>query len=570
MSEKFSGGQIVVKVLESLGVRHIFGVPGGQTLAITDALIGSKIVFITARHENAAAVMADAYGRLTGKPGVCLSTTGPGATNLLTGVGGAFRDSSPAIVITCNNRRENINKDDAQNADHVNIFTQFTKLSRLVSNRSSIKQSIEEAYISAVSGNPGPVHLDFSRETLEDLSEDFPIVAEEHPLLSWVQQFPRPDSEILSKVIEMLFTAKKPVMWLGNGCKKNNAAAAAISLAEKMNIPIITTFNGIGLVPTTHPLVFGTLNRMGTNLSSRVISESDLVIAVGNSLNAVSTSRWTLNLPKIIQIDIEPKMLGRDFAEKTFGVLAGADAALKDILHELSVDSRVEESKISRAKWISELEVAKTNWWIENQESSKSAKLSKISPVDIILELRKNSPQDTILIADAGNPGIWSFAWEITKANTYLKPVGFGNMGFSVPAAIAAVTVNPSIPVIVLVGDGSLGMTLGELETLARVGGKVAVVVLNDNAYGNIRQEQILYFNKKTIGVEFSVVDYSKVAIALGMKGEKISDIKLLGKSISEVLNNGSPTLFDIQIDPDLSAWTFPSFKKYESKGQNV
>src|SRR5699024_1419917 len=163
MSEMIAGVQLVVQVLERVGVRYVFGVPGGQTLAITDAILESELIeFVTVRHEGAAAVMADAYGRLTGSPGVCLATTGPGATNLMTGVGGALRDSSPSIVITCNNNGENIHKDDAQNADHVELFKPLTKFSRLVAHQSGIVQAMTEAYINAVTGNPGPVHLDFA------------------------------------------------------------------------------------------------------------------------------------------------------------------------------------------------------------------------------------------------------------------------------------------------------------------------------------------------------------------------------------------------------------------------
>ena len=179
MPERITGGQLVVRLLTSLGVRHVFGVPGGQTLAITDAIRETpEITFVTARHEGAAAVMADAYGRLTGKPAVCLATTGPGATNLLTGVGGALRDSSPALVITCNNNGENIDRDDAQNANHVDIFRPLTKYSRLIANGSSIRQAMEEAFLRAMTGNPGPVHLDFARDTIEslvDVSADIPL-----------------------------------------------------------------------------------------------------------------------------------------------------------------------------------------------------------------------------------------------------------------------------------------------------------------------------------------------------------------------------------------------------------
>ena len=563
MKNEATGGEIVVRMLESLGVTHIFGVPGGQTLGIMDALIDSRIEFVTARHENAAAVMADAYGRLTGQPGVCLATTGPGATNLMTGVAGSLRDSSPTLILTCNNRGENINRDDAQNADHVELFRPITKYSRLVAHRSAIKQAMEEAYINAMSGNPGPAHLDFARETLEDAEADLIEIPEIHPLTKWVVQTPQPDEGILDQAIELIVAAKRPILWLGNGCNNSGAGEAALAFAELLSIPVVTTFNGIGAVVGTHPLVFGSLSRMGTKLSTRVLAESDLVIAVGNSLNAVSTKRWTFNLPKVLQIDIDPNMLGRYYGQQTLGMLSGAEAGLKALKSRFEKRVDVQVIKESRTEWIRALTTEKETWWKETRVENLGKKFPPFSPADIVRALREVSPDDTLLIADAGNPGIWSFLWEIRNKNSYIKPVGFGNMGFGVPAAVAAAAIDPKRPTIVLVGDGSLGMSLAELETLVRVGGRVAVVVFNDNAYGNIRQEQILFFNNRTIGVEFPEINFAQVAQGLGMEGEKVTNLDDLVKRVGEVLAGDAPALFDVPIDPDLSAWTFPAFATF-------
>lgn len=558
MENPKTGGQLVVDMLCSFGVKYVFGVVGGQTLAITDAILKTPgIEFIHTRHEQAAAVMADAYGRLTRSPAACLATTGPGATNLITGVGGAFRDSSPAFILTCNNNGENINKDDAQNADHVEFFRSITKFSRLVAHGSSLKQAMEEAYINAVTGNPGPVHLDFARDTIEGIIANPPEVPEVHPARSWVTERPSPNAAALARAAELILSAKRPVIWIGNGGNRSKASASVLALAEALNVPVVTTFNGIGSVPTTHPLVFGAVSRMGTKLSGRVIGEADLVVALGNSLNAISTTRWKRELPEIIQVDVDPSMIGRYYSDKTMGIVADVNSFAEDLL--LAVGAAAEPVSADRREWIATLQSAKTAWWSASAIRDDSPE-GFLSPADVVLALRDVCPDNTLLIPDAGNPGVWSFLWEIILPGTYIKPVGFGNMGFALPSAIAAAAIDPERPVLALIGDGSLGMSLGELETLARVGGRVCIIVLNDASYGNIRQEQELHFDGRTIGVDFGHVDFGLVARGMGVEGEVISNLDQLRTRVGEIFAAGRPALIDVPIDRNANAWTYPSF----------
>ena len=562
MTESITGGQLVVDLLKSFGVKYVFGVVGGQTLAITDAIIDTPgIEMIHTRHENAAAVMADAYGRLTGTPAACISTTGPGATNLITGVGGAFRDSSPAFILTCNNNGENIHKDDAQNADHVELFKPLTKYSRLVAHASSLKQAMEEAYINAMTGNPGPVHLDFARDTIENMVVNPPVVPEVHPARKWVTERAAPNALALSEAIERILAAERPVIWLGNGGNRGNASESVLALADALNIPVVTTFNGIGAVPTTHPLVFGAVSRMGTTLSTRVLGDADLVLALGNSLNAVSTTRWKRQLPDVIQVDVDPKMIGRYYADVTTGIVSDIVAFADGVVS--GIGDKASASRQSRAAWVSELQDAEAAWW-KSAEITDSSPEGVLSPADIVRALREVSPDDTLLIPDAGNPGVWSFLWQVTQPNTYIKPVGFGNMGFALPSAIAAAAIDPTRPVLALIGDGSLGMSLGELETLARVGGKVCIVVLNDSSYGNIRQEQVLHFNGRTIGVDFGNVDFGMVARGMGVEGEVVTSLEVLKRRVAEVFAGSTPAVLDVPIDREVNAWTFSGFLPYE------
>jgi acetolactate synthase-1/2/3 large subunit len=563
---------MVVSALASLGVQRVFGVPGGQTLAIMDAIRSEpRVTFIPVRHEGAAAVAADAHGRLTGTPGVCLATTGPGATNLLTGIGGALRDSSPVIAITCNNNGADLGKDDAQNADHVALFSPLVKSSRLIVDPRAIPQAIEEAYALAVSGNPGPVHLDFARDAIEGHGVSY-APPKTHPLAGWARQRPRGDATLTHEAARRLSQAHHPVLWLGSGAARSGAGDVALRLAGTLLIPVITTFNGIGSVPMSHPLVFGVESRMGTSLASAVLSDADLVLAVGNGLNAISTGRWRLALPDVIEVNIDPSALGRYYAAQTLGIVGDARAVLEDLVQQLCPAETLDAADplagvvAERGTWIARLQMLKDRWWEEVRgEVSGDPPGDPLAPPQVVTALRSAAPDETLLIADAGNVGVWSYLWETRGFNRYMKPVGFGNMGFAVPAAIAAALLDDRRPVLALVGDGSLGMTLAELETLGRVGGRVCIVTMNDAGYGNIRQEQELKYAGRTIGVDYADTDYAAVARAMGLKGERVTTLARLRECVTRALRSGDgPTLLDVPIDQRVNAWTYAPFLQHE------
>ena len=260
-----TGAQALVQCLVAEEVSHVFGVPGGQTLSVMDALFDTpSIRFVTTRHEGAASHMADAYGRMTGRPGVCLVTTGPGATNLLTGIGGALRDSSPVVALTVNNRGVNIGWDDNQDADHVAIFQSLTKSSRFVPDADGVPRAMREAFRLALTSNPGPVHLDFAREALEggaiELRADCP--ARYRPGVP-----PIGDPAAVDIAARTLLEGERPLIWVGKGALLSGAGDAIIQLASALSCPVITTYNGIGAVPASDPHQFGPRSRSGTALT---------------------------------------------------------------------------------------------------------------------------------------------------------------------------------------------------------------------------------------------------------------------------------------------------------------
>ena len=553
----WTGGELVVETLKGLGIDTMYGVPGGQTLAITEAILDEpRFSFVTTRHEGAAAVMADAAGRLTGVPGVCLATTGPGATNLLTGVGGALRDSSPVIVITCNNKNPELGRDDAQNADHVAIFRPLTKWATLVTEIATIPRVLQEAALRATGPNPGPVLVDISRTALESRIELAPLEAP-RPARAGTQRTVG-DPALIAEAARAVSASKAPVLWVGHGVEISGASDEVLALAEKFDIPVITTFNSIGALPTGHDNVFGAVTRMGTSIGHRVLRGADLIIAIGNSLNAISTARWSIELPpQIIQIDVSGDSLGVNYPARTFGIIGDAKATTA-ALHA-QIEALGEVVPAARRSRIEGLRAAKTQWWSEAEDIDMST--APMSPAALIKAVRAESPEDTLLVVDAGNPGVWSYLWPVTQVGTYIKPVGFGNMGFGLPAAIAAKRILPGTPVVALIGDGSLGMTMGELETVVREHVGVCLVIMNDVSYGNIRQEQDHFFgNGRNIGVDFADADYAAIARAFGMAGHRAETGDEVRAAVAEILASGSPGLIDARIAPDISAWTFPLF----------
>jgi acetolactate synthase-1/2/3 large subunit len=548
-----TGGDLVVECLRRAGVKWIYGIPGGQTLAIMDALYAQRdIRFVTTHHEGAAACMADAYGRLTGKVGVCLATTGPGATNLLTGIGGAYKDSSPVLVLVANNRLQHLGRDDAQAADHVAVFQSLTKASAAVYHSADITPKLQWAFTVATSGCPGPVLLDFPRDVLEGEADRRTLVSFRPP----VAVRPVPPAEAIGQIISHLVEAERPVFWAGNGVKLARAGSRLLTLAELLAIPCVTTYNGIGALPTDHRLCFGTASRMGTGLGIQAVTESDCLVAIGNSLNAVSTGRWTMQLPEtILQIDIDAAALGRNYPVR-IGVAAEAGVALSAIAQAVDVAGAA-AARERHTGWITHLDAVRVRW--RAQVAQDEVHGAPIRPQMLMRLLSEVLPGDATLVVDAGNPGLWSFLVKICAQTTYMKPVGFGNMGFALPASIAAKLEQPDRPVLCLVGDGSLGMTLAELETAVRERVAIAIIVMNDGGYGNIRQEQAQRYGDRFIGVDFGDIDYAAVARALGVEAERVTSSHEMRHALERALRSTGPYLVDVPISLD-DVRTYPPF----------
>ena len=542
------GADMLGGLLQEAGVKYVFGIPGGQVLSIIDFLRRTpSIRFVTVRHEGAAAVMADAVGRITGRPGVCLATTGPGATNLLTGIGGALKDSSPVVILVASNNQRDFGRDDAQDLDHIQVFAPLVKHARRVTHPGHLVEAVRQAFRLAVTGCPGPVLLEFSRELLELDGGEFPELGtptDSSPVR------PAPSESAIADFVELINSARRPVFWLGNGAKIAGAGELLLRLAERTQAPVITTYNGTGVVPTDHPQVFGTLYRHGSAIASDVINEADRVIAIGNSLNAISTKRWELKLPGLVQVDVDTSVIGRYYAVERAIVSDAVEFAR-------SLEGATWSVPSDRTAWLADLQHRRQRWaaGLGRPDTPQG-----VDPVRVFEVLREHLNEPANLLVDAGNPGIWSLVMPLRGADRYFKPVGFGNMGFALPAAIAASLVDTERMPVAVLGDGSLGMTLGELETAGRERVPMLMVVLDDQGLGNIRQEEQFKYGvgaREAVGVTFSPVDYVSIAESCGWQGWCAASSGELTHALSMAVAaaHSGPAIVQVRIDGDRSVW---------------
>ena len=547
MSEQFTGGQLVVKVMEEFGAKVVFGVPGGQTLYVTDPIQDVPgMRFVHTRHENGAATAADGWGRLTGEPGICLATTGPGATNLITGLGGALRDSSPVIALVFQNRLADAGRGDAQESDHELLFGSICKKYIPVRDISVLPWAMREAYRTAKTGRPGPVVVDLYRDVIEN--QKAPYVPAD-PAGYCV----RPDSVASDEAIEaaarVIRASKKPMLWIGNGVKLSHAADEVTRLSKQLCAPIVCTYNAMCAVDESFENFLGARSRHGTQVTQACIEEADCVILVGSSLTAISTNRWSIAPKNVVQFDILPEQIGRQYPVAA-GVVGDAKASLQKLLAALKGFAGTPEFRDEM--------FSRKAAWKEALLSGPTADTERtpVPPIALQRELEKSLRENTVFCVDAGNPGAWTHYTTFPKGTAYMKPVNYGNMGFALGAALGCKEASPDREVVALIGDGSLGMTLGELESIAREKLAVTVLLVNDSAFGNIKQEELFKMGEgRYIGVEFPDYDYLRVAKAFGFDGCIVTKASQIPAAMEAARKSGGPYMIEVKLDGSFTVW---------------
>ncbi len=548
MENLYTGGQLAVKLMEEFGVKVAFGIPGGQTLSVNNAMYDSTIRFVHTRHENGAAVAADGYGRLTGEPGVCLATTGPGATNLITGLGGALRDSSPVIALVFQNKLPDAGRGDAQESDHELLFGSICKKYIPVRDISSLAWSMREAYRVAKTGRPGPVVVDFYRDVVEN--QKAPYIPMDPADYCYATDCVALPASIQAAAAEIK-KAKKPCLWVGNGVKLAHAEEEIKELSLLLAAPIVTTYNAMAAVESSFENLVGPRTRHGSEISKAALEESDCVITVGSTLTAISTNRWDLKIHNMIQFDIIPENIGRHYPAKV-GVVGDAKAGLRSLIDTLKADGYQADPSYRNDIF------ARKAKWAENVFSGPIADVNAtpVPPVALHMELSKCLKENSIFVVDAGNPGAWTHITDFPAGTTYMKPVNYGNMGFALGAALGCKEAAPDREVIALLGDGSLGMTLGELETISREKLHVIVILVNDDAYGNIKQEEKFKTGTENyIGVEFPSIDYVKVAEALGYNGAIVRKASEIPQAMEAARASDKPFMIEVKLDGSYTVW---------------
>ena len=544
-NEMIKGARILLECLSRLGIKEIFGYPGGAVIPIYDELYSFKdIKHYFARHEQGAVHEADGYARSTGKVGVCLATSGPGATNLVTGIMTAHMDSIPLLAITGQVTSTLLGKDAFQESDIVGITVPITKNNYLVQDIRELPRILKEAYYIASTGRPGPVLVDIPRDIqLEEIPYDeFKKLYEQEFELEGYNPVYEGHKGQIKTAIKMIKDSKKPLIIAGAGILKGHAYDELKEFVDKTNIPVAMTLLGLGSFPANHELALGMIGMHGTTYANYAANEADLVIAAGMRFDDRVTGNPQKFLPnaKIIHIDIDPAEIGKN---KLIDVPIVGD--LKNVLAELNQKI----PKLSHTKWLDEVAKLKKKYSLTFRKTEEDI----LIPQEILFEINKLTKGEVIVATDVGQHQMWS-AQFIKFNNPYsiLTSGGAGTMGFGLPAAIGAQVANPDKKVLAIVGDGGFQMTFQELMMVKEYNLPVKIFIINNSYLGMVRQWQELFHEKRYSSVDLSYnPDFIKIGEAYGIKSIQLKNKKDLKKYLKKILESDEAVLVECIVEKE-------------------
>ncbi|MFA5079652.1 MAG: biosynthetic-type acetolactate synthase large subunit [Dehalococcoidia bacterium] len=539
-----TGAEILCECLIKEGVEVIFGFPGGVLLPLYDTIPRyPQLRHILVRHEQGAAHAADAYARVTGKLGVCLATSGPGATNLVTGIANAYLDSVPVLAITGQVPTHFIGKDAFQEIDITGITVPITKYNQLVLDISDLAKAVREASYVAQVGRPGPVLLDIPRDVFQSRMEfSYP---EKVDLPGFKPKLFGHPAQI-KKASDLINSAERPVIIAGHGINISKAFPELRELAENAQIPVVSTFLGIGCFPESHVLSYGWLGMHGMGYANKAVHNADLLIAVGMRFDDRATGGVSTFAPhaRVVHIDIDAAEIG-----KNIGVDVPIVGDLKNVLQVLN--KQIERR--DHISWLTQLDE-----WRSQHPAMEIRHHEDILPQYIIRQIHEATKGDTIIVTGVGQAQMWAAQYfYYDKPNSFVSSGGLGTMGFELPGAVGAKVGCPHETVWCIAGDGGFQMTVQELATMVQEDLDINIAVFNNGWLGMVRQWQELIYNKRYFGTQLYNPDFVKIAEAYGIKGIKVSKKIDVRPAIHKAMEHKGPFLIEFIVEPEENVYPF-------------
>ncbi|WP_214020520.1 biosynthetic-type acetolactate synthase large subunit [Methanoculleus sp.] len=532
-----TGARTLIEALQREGVDTIFGYPGGVVLPIYDELYDSSIRHILVRHEQAAAHAADGYARASGRVGVCLATSGPGACNLVTGIATAYMDSIPVVALTGQVPTALLGNDAFQESDITGITMPVTKHNYLVKDAAEIDRVIQEAFYIARTGRPGPVLIDIPKDISTSEVKAGTTIPETVSLRGYQPTYEGHVRQI-DKALDLIAGAQRPLIYAGGGVVLSGASAELLEFMETAAIPVTTTLMGLGTVPGDHPLCLGMLGMHGTQSANYAVTECDLLIAVGVRFDDRVTGKIETFAPNaaVVHIDIDPAEIGKN-KKVDVPIVGDVRAVLQALLRRM-------QKRGDTANW-----AARINSW-KAQYPLGYCDDGHLRPQYVVEQLSGVLKGEGIVVSEVGQNQMWTALYYcFKKPRTWITSGGLGTMGYGFPAAIGAHFARPDMPVVDVAGDGSFQMNIQELGTVAQYNIPVKVVILNNMYLGMVRQWQELFYDRRYSYTELPPVDFVKIANAYGIEGITVEEKDRVREAIEAALAADGPFVLDFRVE---------------------
>jgi len=525
-----NGAELFVRCLENEDVEYIYGIPGEENIAVMDVLLDSPIKFITTRHEQGAAFMADVQGRLTGRAGVCLATLGPGATNLITGFADANMDHAPIVGIAGQGATTRLHKESHQILDLVNLFEPISKYSTQAREPEIIPEIVRKAFKVSQAEKPGGCFIDLP-ENIAGAE-----VIGKQPLKVQSAKIPTPPESKMVQAAELISSARFPLIMAGNGVIRGNASEALVAFAEKLNIPVATTFMAKGVIPFSHELSLGAVGLQASDYVSCGFNRADVIICIGYDIVEYHPELWNYEKkPSLIHIDPSAAEVDEYYIVEC-GVIGDIGRALESI-SELATPNQ-ENNAIHLRKTI-----------VDVIEADADSQAFPLKPQKILWDLRQVLAPDDIVISDVGAHKMWmARMYQAERPNTCIISNGFASMGIAVPGAVAAKLENPDKTIVAVTGDAGFMMNSQEIETALRIGTAIVIIIWTDSQYGLIRWHQMRHFGRPS-NIDFNNPDFIKYAESFGAKAYCVESAKDLIPTIRQAITDNTVVIIDCPVD---------------------